>query len=80
MQNFQVMNKDYKRIIAIIKHEANEQKHLNSIINCIFLFKDKWVTMVETPEEILTYTSHCLTIDDEYEKLKQRIYGDKIKI
>jgi hypothetical protein len=70
------MNRDYERIIAIIKHEGNEQKHLNSIINCIFLFKNKWVTEVKTTEEILTYSAHCLTIDDEYEKLKQRIYGD----
>ena len=53
---------------------------MNSIINCMFLFKNKWLTMAETTEEILTYSAHCLTIDDEYEKLKQRLYGDKIEI
>lgn len=80
MQNYQAMNKDYSRILSILQHKDNEPKHMNSIINCMFLFKNKWLTMTETTEEILTYSAHCLTIDDEYEKLKLRLYGDKIEI
>ena len=71
------MNKDYEIIIAIIKHEENEQKHLDSIINCIFLFKSKWAFCKNT-EEVLTYMVHSLRIDEEYEKLKQKIYGTEI--
>ncbi len=73
------MNKDYEKILAIINHEDNVEKHLDSIINCIFLFKSKQAFCKNT-EEVLTYTVHSLRIDEEYEKLKQRLYGDKIKI
>ena len=80
MQNYQAMNKDYVKILSIIRHKDNEQIHMNSIIDCMFIFKNKWLPLVETTEEVLTYASHCLTIDDEYEKLKLRIYGDRIKL
>lgn len=77
MQNFQVMNKDYEKILAIIKHEDNEQKHLDSIINCILLFRGKWAFCKDTVE-VLTYTVQSLRIDEEYEKLKQKIYETEI--
>ena len=77
MQNFQVMNKDYEKILAIIKHEDNEQKHLDSITNCILLFKSKFAFCKDT-EEVLTFSARSLSIDEEYEKLKQKIYGTKI--
>jgi len=79
MQNYQVMNNDYLRILSILRHKDNEPKHMSSIIRCIFLFKNKW-TCIETTEEILIYSSHCLMIDDEYEKLKLRLYGTETKL
>jgi hypothetical protein len=73
-----MIREDYEKTLKIIRNEDNESKHINSIINFIFLFKNKWLRMCNTTEEILDYTEKCLTIDDEYEKLRQKIYGTKI--
>lgn len=68
--------KDHKKIIAILEHKDNEDKHMNVIIQCLFQFKHKWFNQAKSTEDILRYSKYCLEQDVKFENLKTKIYGD----
>jgi|LakMenEpi03Aug12_release.lakeMendotaPanAssembly.Ray.scaffolds.fasta_scaffold148623_4 hypothetical protein len=70
------ISKDHKKIIAILEHKDNNDKHMDVIINCLFLFKRRWYKLAKSTEDILKYTKYCLEQDTKFENLKTKIYGD----
>lgn len=70
------ITKDHKKIIAILRNEDNEHKHVNVIIDCLFLFKKKWYFNAKSTHDVLAYSQYCLEQDEEFENLKRKLYGD----
>jgi hypothetical protein len=70
------ITKDHQKIIAILNNKDNEQKHMNSVVECLFLFKHKWYIHAKSTQDVLLYSQYCLEQDTEYEILKQKLYGD----
>ena len=68
--------KDHKKIIAILEHNDNEDKHMDVIVHCLFQFKRRWYTLAKSTEDILRYSKYCLEQDLKFEKLKSKLYGD----
>lgn len=66
------MNKDFLKLLAIITHPNNEQKHLDCISKTILHFQRKWYNQSSREEDLL-YLDYCFKVNDEFDKLKQRI-------
>lgn len=66
------MNEDYLKVLKIIEHPNNEQKHLSSIQKIIRLFKNKW-NYPKNPYTDIYYLENCTNIDKRFISLKEKI-------
>lgn len=62
----------YLKIIKIIRHPDNEEKHLVSISRIILHFQNMWYTQKDR-EGDWAYLRACANIDDEYQALLTRL-------
>jgi hypothetical protein len=66
------MKEHYEKIVKIIRHSENEEKHLYAIGRIILHFQKQWYKQI-TREDEWEYLKLCAKISDEYSKLRERL-------
>jgi len=66
------MKKHYLKIVQIIRHPGNKERHLVSISRIILQFQNMWFSQ-QNREGDWEYLEACAIIQDEYNQLLNRL-------